>query len=451
VSGLRVAVVGGGLSGLSAAVALADAGASVALFEARPRLGGATFSTRRAGLEVDNGQHVFLRGCQAYRGFLRRLGVAGRVVLQPRLAVPVLAPGARCAWLRRHPLPAPLHLAPSLLGYRHLPLRERLRAARVLRRLGALDSRDARVDATRLGDWLAQQPGASPALEGLLDLLLRPTLNVAAGDASLAQAAFVLRTGFLSEPDFADVGWSAVPLAQLHAEPAAALLRAAGAALHLRAPVERIECAAGAKPALWLRGARVEADAVVLAADHEAAARLLPAAAGIDPAALRRLGRSPIVNLHVVFDRRVTQLDFAAAVGSPVEWLFDRTRSAGLERGQYLALSLSDAGAWLGHPRAELARVFLPALAELLPAARGARVLRFFASCERAATFRQGPGTLALRPGAASAAPGLFLAGAYTDTGWPATMEGAVRSGLAAARKVLARAGRRPAPPAEAA
>jgi uncharacterized protein with NAD-binding domain and iron-sulfur cluster len=86
-----------------------------------------------------------------------------------------------------------------------------------------------------------------------------------------------------------------------------------------------------------------------------------------------------------------------------------------------------------------------------LPAARGARVLRFFASCERAATFRQGPGTLALRPGAASAAPGLFLAGAYTDTGWPATMEGAVRSGLAAARKVLARAGRRPAPPAEAA
>ncbi len=219
----------------------------------------------------------------------------------------------------------------------------------------------------------------------------------------------------------------------------------------MRSPVDELECARNARLALRTRGERLEADAVILATPHEEAAELLPEAAGVDRAGLQRLGRAPIVNLHVIYDRPVMAQPFVAGVDSPLEWIFDRTASSGLARGQYLAISLSAADRFVGRSREELRRVFLPALEALFPAARGAVVERFFVSSEPAATFRQVPGTLALRPGARTAVPGLFLAGAWTDTGWPATMEGAVRSGLAAARQALLGAGRTRALPAEAA
>jgi squalene-associated FAD-dependent desaturase len=433
VKGARVAVVGGGLAGLTAALACADAGARVTLFEARPRLGGATWSTRHRGLEVDNGQHVFLRCCESYLALLARLGVRDRIALQQRLAVPVASPGRPLAWIRRSALPAPAHLARSLLAFHHLPFASRVRAAWSARQIQALDPEDPALDATSLGDWLAARGESDVAIDGLWDLLVRATLNLAAREASLALAVKVLRTGFLDRADAADLGWPTVPLAQLHAEPAAAALRAAGAEVHLRAPVEAIEAKASRAPALRVRGARIEADAVILAAEHDAAARLAPPSAEVDTQALVALGRSPIVNLHVVLDRPVLGLPFLAGFGTPLQWIFERTRAAGVETGQVLAVSLSGADTWLGRSSAELRAVFVPALEALLPAARGARIVDFFTTCEPAATFRQAPGTRALRPSARTAAQGIYLAGAYTATGWPATMEGAVRSGRAAA------------------
>jgi squalene-associated FAD-dependent desaturase len=447
----RVAVIGGGLAGISAALACADAGARVQLFEARPRLGGATWSHTRDGLAVDNGQHVFLRCCTAYRGLLRRLGVEDRVRLQRRLAIPVLAPGAPAAWIRRGRLPAPAHLAGSLLRHHHLPLRERLRIARTTRRLGRLDAADPRVDALRLGDWLAGQGESGEAIDSFWDLLVRPTLNASAREASLALAAFVFQEGLLRAPDAGDVGMALVPLDRVHAEPAAAALAAAGVPVETRAPVEAIEAPPAGFPAVRANGAWLRADAVILATDHESAAPLLPASAQVDRGALARLGRAPILNLHVVFDRAVLPWPFAAAVRSPLQWIFDRTEGAGLGAGQYLVVSLSAAYEWLGRSREELARVFLPAFAALLPAAREARVSRFFATCERAATFAQLPGTARLRPRTRTAHPAFFLAGAWTATGWPATMEGAVRSGLAAARAALLASGASHRLPAEAA
>jgi uncharacterized protein with NAD-binding domain and iron-sulfur cluster len=145
------------------------------------------------------------------------------------------------------------------------------------------------------------------------------------------------------------------------------------------------------------------------------------------------------VNVHVVYDRRVTELPFAAAVDSPVQWLFDKTRTSGLESGQYLAISLSAADSDVDVPTASLRERFLPALEELYPAARDAHVTDFFVTRERRATFRQAPGCGALRPGAATSLPGLVLAGAWTDTGWPDTMEGAVRSGRTAAQELIQR------------
>src|SRR5262245_7361044 len=272
----RVAVVGGGLAGIAAALRCADAGARVALVEARPRLGGATWSTQHAGLAVDNGQHVFLRCCTAYRGLLERLGVSDLAPIQRRLAIPVLAPGAPAPWIRASALPAPAHLAGSLLRFHHLSLRERLRAARSARALGCVDAADPATDAQDLGAWLAARGESPAAVDAFWDLLVRPTVNAPAREASLALAAFVFQEGLLGRAGAGDVGVSAVTLDRLHAEPAAAALAKAGVEVRLRAPVDAVEAPVGAAPALRLGGARIEADALIVATEHEPAARILP-------------------------------------------------------------------------------------------------------------------------------------------------------------------------------
>lgn len=434
----HVAVVGGGLAGLQAAIACADLGARVSLFEARPRLGGATWSTRKRGLHVDNGQHVFMRCCSAYRAFLERLGVGGRVWLQDRLAVPVVAPGGRRASIRRHRLPAPAHLAPSLLAFDLLPLATRLRVARAASRFASLDPLDERLDGVALGGWLAEVGAGDPACLAFFDLLIRPTLNVPAAEASLALAAKVMRTGFLDRADAADIGFARVPFQELHADPAARVLARAGARVALRAPVDEIRCAADGV-VLEVRGTAVVADAVILATPPEDAARLAPALAEVDGEGLRGLGRSPIVNLHVWFDRQVLDEPFLAGWNTPLQWVFDRTEAAGADRGQVLTVSLSAAEEWIGQPSRALRAHFEPAFRALLPAARNAEVLDFFAVSEPAATFRQVAGSRRLRPGNATRHPAVYLAGAFTDTGWPATMESAVRSGSEAARAACGR------------
>ena len=182
-----------------------------------------------------------------------------------------------------------------------------------------------------------------------------------------------------------------------------------------------------------------ESAGVVLAVPAETAAALIPDGALPRPAStLQALGQSPIVNVHVHYDRTVLDEPFVAGVGTPVQWMFDRTGPSGTAAGQYLALSLSAADEYVDRSVSDLRGQFLPAIERLLPRARQARVLDFFVTRERAATFRPAPGTAALRPGPVTRLPGLFLAGAWTATGWPATMEGAVRSGVAAADAALA-------------
>lgn len=443
----EILVIGGGLAGIRAAVACADAGLGVTLLEARSRLGGATWTLRRDGLALDNGQHVFLRCCTAYRAFLDRLGVADRVTLQSRLDVPVAAPGGPLCRIRRHPLPSPAHLAPSLLGFAHLGLVERLRAGLAAQRLGALDLDDPALDEISLGEWLRARGASDRSVDLFWDLLVRPTVNLPAREASLGLATKVFQTGLLGDPDAADVGWATVPLDRLHAEPARALLAELGVEVLTGACVDRIEVARGGRRVVALRGRRIEADAVILAVPHEPAADLLPADASLAAAPLRALGRTAIVNLYVGLDRRVLDEPFLAAVHSPLQWVFDRTESSGVRAGQLLAISLSAADELLPLSTSALAERFLPELARLLPAAKHAAITHFSAVREPAATFRQAPGSRRLRPRPGRIGEGLAIAGAWTDTGWPATMEGAVRSGLAAAQAVIGarRAARRPA------
>ncbi|RDI53390.1 hydroxysqualene dehydroxylase [Nocardia mexicana] len=503
----RVVVVGGGLAGITAALGCADAGHRVHLVESRPWLGGLTYSFDRGGLRVDNGQHVFLRCCTRYRALLARLGVERDVNLQSRLDIPVrgllledgtprrrtdldgrtgLAAAAdRIAGdkgplaqtptvagrLQRLPLPAPLHLSWALLRYPWLSTAARIRFVRAALALRAVDVDDPRTDATSFGDWLRAHGQDRAAIESLWELVGIATLNARADDVSLALAATVFQIGLLTHADAADIGWSRVPLGQLHGAAARAALTAAGATVTTRAKVTAIRRASGG----WTvsaEGDTIAADAVVLAVPPAVAEALLPPrSVDLPPNFAAALGSSPIINVHVVYDRRVMTEPFRAGIGTVAQWVFDRTAASGLgpggpdgprstggpsstgapdpwgtpgrethscprglDRGaeQYLAVSVSAADEFVDMPTAELRRLFLPALHRVLPATYSAEVRDFFVTRERHATFRPTPGSARLRPAAHTALPGLYLAGAWTATGWPATMEGAVRSGEAA-------------------
>lgn len=444
----HVVVVGGGLAGLSAAIGCAQAGHRVTVFEGRPRLGGATWSFERNGLVFDNGQHVFLRCCTAYRGFLARLGTEDRAVLQHRLAIPVLRPDPgggepRIAWIRRNRLPAPAHLAGSLARYRHLKPGERARVGRAVLALRRLNLDDPGLDAETFAAFLARHGQSSGVLGRLWDLITLPTVNLRAEEASLTLGAKVFRTGLLDHADAGDLGWSRVPLSTLHVDPASALLQSLGGSVHLRAKVDAIDLTDGPGPAsatgVLVDGEHVGADAVIIAVPHRAAATLLPEGGFVNPALLERLGVSPIVDVHIVYDGKVTDYPVAAGVDTPVQYLFDKTAAAGRDPadGQVLAVSISGAEAEHGERPEALIERYTGALRRLLPRARSAAVVDAVVSREHEATFRGVPGTARLRPGTETGFERLYLAGAWTDTGWPATMEGAVRSGNRAARHAL--------------
>lgn len=433
-SPVRIGVVGGGLAGMAAALAAADGGAEVLLYERRPVLGGLTSSIRRNGLSFDNGQHVFLRCCTAYRGFIDRIGAADQVFLQPRLDVPVLAPDGSQASIKRVNLPAPLHLAGSLVRYRHLSVRERIGLGRPALALSRLDPDDAALDGVSFGDWLARHGQGDRAVERLWNLIALPTLNVPAAQVSMALATKVFRVGLLDHLDAGDIGWSRVPLAELHGSTPARALEASGVETVLGTAVGAIGRSGSGGFTVFSGSRRDVVDAVIVATPLRVAAAL---GAFDREADLERLGTSPIVNVHLVLDRRVTDLPLAACVDSPIQFVFDRTASSGVRSGQCLAISLSAADAYISLGSSELAGTFLEALRRLFPDARSAQLVDAVVTRERAATFRATPGTRAFRPQTSTGTPGMYLAGAWCDTGWPATMEGAVRAGQQAVSQAL--------------
>ena len=497
------------MAGLSVALCAADAGMRVTLLERRHRLGGATWSFERNGVWYDNGQHVFMRCFESYRWFLERIGSAHKVFLQSRLDVPVLrvespasaeiptssaiptssensespanpaSPATPASIvkgsIRRTASPAPLHLMRSLLHYPHMTGRERINAARTvlaLRKLDPekrlLDSKTAavlqsetrtepqkgnatlQIDDATFGQWLRSRGESENAIRSLWNLITLPTANLPADQVSLRLAAKIFVTGLLTDNSAGDIGWSAVPLSELHADAASAALRSLGAEVRTKAAVEKITT-----DPLGVRcdGEPLLADAVVAAVPHTAA-DILPEGSVKHQDRLSELGESPIINVHLVYDQPVTDLPLAAALGSEAQFVFDRTAAAKLsgnsEEGsqggtgqgsQCLGISLSAADEYLSWSPAELIEHMTAEVAKLFPKARGRQPRDAMVTREVSATFRGVPGTASLRPPAETNHPGLFVAGAWTDTGWPATMEGAVRSGVAAADLALQYAG----------
>ncbi|HWE57508.1 MAG TPA: hydroxysqualene dehydroxylase HpnE [Acidimicrobiales bacterium] len=438
--GRRVVVIGGGLAGLTAALDCADMGGQVTLLERRSRLGGLTWSFEHDGLTMDNGQHVYLACCQAYRGFLDRIGASGDVEPARPLDIPVVAPGPGrpvVGRLRRRRLPVPLHLAGSLMSYRHLGRSDRLGLGRALAGLYRLRLDDPRLDDITFGQWLAEHGQSPAAVSAVWDLITVPTVNLPAAEASLASAAKVFKTGVLGAPGAADMGWSRVPLGRLHGERAAVALSRSGVTVRTGEKVETVrQDAAG-----WTVGTRsgsIDTDAVVMAVAHEEATELVPPGSVGNQSRWPDLGSSAVVDVHLVFDRQVTSWPVMAGHRSDIQWVFDRTDPSGLSDrqpgAQYLAVSLSAADHLISERPQDLITSTVGALAALLPEVPSARLISSLVTKERRATFRAAPGTAGARPAPETNLPGLVLAGAWTDTGWPATMEGAVLSGRAAAR-----------------
>ena len=464
----RVAIIGGGLAGITSAIALRDAGVEVTLLESRPWLGGAASSFTRDEIVIDTGQHVFLRCCSYYQELLARLGVTGSVTIQDRFDVTVLSPEAGPARLRRSSLPSPLHLSRALLSYPLLSLAERAKVGRAALAFRLADPRSPGLDNHRLGAWLARRGQDEGARRRLWDLFIVSALNIDGDEASVPLAATVIKTALLGRNDAADIGIATVPLGQLHSAAPADLLARIGADVRYGARVASVGRLEGGGFRVVLTEGRtgsysaaegfavdeasgaeassIITDAVIMAVPSGQAARLGATAGLSEAAAWDRLGSSPIVNVHVIYDRPVTSLPFVAAVDSPVQWVFDKTMQAGVRAGQYLAVSLSAADRYVDMPTAALRELFLPALEQLFPAAADARIIDFFVTRERRATFRQEPGSGSLRPGAATSVPGLALAGSWTDTGWPDTMEGAVRSGQNAAQVLIRELSSLPSP-----
>jgi squalene-associated FAD-dependent desaturase len=428
-------VCGGGLAGIAAAVESAGLGAEVTLVERRPFLGGKAFSfiDPDTGREVDNGQHVFLGCCPAYMGLLRLLGTLRHTSLQRRLDAPVRDRAGRTGALRAAPAPAPLHLGLSFAAYPHLSGAEKGAALRALAALAAIPERRRReIDDVSFADWLAERGQSPGAVRRFWDLIVLPTCNDRSDRVSAALAAFVFQRGFLRTARGSAIGWSRVGLTRLVDPAARDFLRARGGRVIAGVAVAE----AGPGGVALADGASLPADAVVLALPPGRARAVAPAALAEDPA----LGVSPIVNVHVWYDRPVMDEPFTAIVDSPAQWIFNRTAMGGGDgSSHHLAVSISGAREEVEMPRAELAESMRAELEHLLPRARSARALATAVVKEPQATFAAAPGQAARRPGAATPLERVALAGAWTDTGWPATMEGAVRSGITAARHALKR------------
>ncbi|MCL8207549.1 MAG: hydroxysqualene dehydroxylase HpnE [Actinomycetia bacterium] len=427
----RAVVVGGGWAGLSAAWTLAHTGWAVVLLERRPVLGGRAFSfwDPRAERVLDNGQHVLLGACTAVRSWLRSLGLDAAIRFEPRLDLPVFADGF---WGRLYsrPWPGGLHLLAALAGYRLLTPRERLALGRAARGL----ARPA-PDAMSFRTWLLDHGQSPHAIDRFWDLVVTAVLNCRADEASAALATQAFRLGLLRGAEPARLGFFRWPLGQV-AHRIGKALEGAGIRIRLGTAVKAVRAVTPASVQVLLDdGTELHADAAVLAVPPDRIGALVETA---EPAKhWQSLGWSPIVNVYLLYDRPVDAPPvFALADGEGSAFVFDRDHLLGAPPGRdgsLLAVSLSAARSWLGRPAAQLAVSVAEGVARAIPAAQAARLVYWRVVWQRRATFWARPGCETIRPVDPRWHPSVVVAGDWTGTGWPASLESAVRSGQAAA------------------
>jgi squalene-associated FAD-dependent desaturase len=487
-----VAVAGGGLAGLAAACALADIGFRVSLFERRPYLGGRASSYEHPGTGevVDNCQHVLFRLCTNLIEFYERIGVANQIRWFDEMNF--IEPGGRISVLKSSLLPAPMHTAPTFLAFPFLTAADKIAISRALLPLTLTVQRDT---GESFQSWLDRHGQTANAVARFWRPILISALSEELDRISISAAAQVVRESMKS-PEAREMGVPTVPLTELY-NAAGDYIRARGGVLHFRQPVEGF-AADSSGVQLGLRGQNENGtaggglpsnseedeclafDYLVLALPFDALDRVLPDAAESAPIReqISHFENSPITGVHLWFDRQISDLDHAVLLDRTIQWMFHKSRlqpmrslaaaeerTAGAEaqpdrgesiaaleglrppnavEGSYIELVISSSKALIEKSRAEIVELALGEVREFFPAAREATLVKSTVVKELNATYSPRPGIDAHRPVAATAWPRVFLAGDWTATGWPATMEGAVRSGYLAAEAIARAVGRTP-------
>ena len=443
----HVVVVGGGLGGLAAVSALVDRGLRLTLLESRPRLGGraSSFTDPRTGEMVDNCQHISMACCTNLADFCRRVGVADLYRRDP--AVTFLSPENRISRLQAGIGPAPFHLAGSFVKANYLNWNDKLRVAYGMACLAR--NHDARPGEP-FSDWLLRHGQNVRTINLFWATVLVSALNERLEQMDFDHARRVFVDGFLINRSGYQMELPIAPLGELYGSRLETWLRDHGVEVRLTTGVRDVDCGDDATlQGVTLRtGEKIPADFVVLAVSYDRVAGMfnqatqarMPALAG-----LRCLESSPITGIHLWFDRPVCPFDHVVTPGRFIHWVFNHTAiqgreattSEGADKGQYLQIVISAAYDLLAMDKAAIRDAVLADLAEMWPAVREASLTRWWVVTEHGATFAVRPGVDAYRPAQRTPIDGLFLAGDFTDTGWPATMEGAVRSGYLAAQGIL--------------
>jgi len=427
----KVIVIGGGLAGLASAGAVGSAGFTVELFEARGFLGGrATSFPAIAGDEdselIDNCQHVLLGCCVNLMDFYNRLGVADRIHFFDQYYF--LEPGGRMSVLRSGGLPAPLHLTGSFLRMRCLGYSDKLGIARAMAALMRERKRRKDLDEITMLDWLLQKRQTPRAIERFWRQVLVSAINEELDRMAAVHGFQVFWLGMLARADAYRMGIPEVPLRELYSSKA--WRRQGDVRIRERTPVERIVIHDGQASGVRAAGETYTADYYVCAVPFERLGALAPEL----EVQTERFEHSPITGIHLWFDRTVTELPHAALLDRTIQWMFNK------HEGRYLQFVVSASRDLVQQSRAEVIELVLGEAQEFFPLIRGAKVERAHVMKELRATYSAPPGMEAMRPATITKVGRVFLAGDWTRSGWPATMEGAVRSGYLAAEAVPAAA-----------
>jgi zeta-carotene desaturase len=425
----RVLIAGGGLAGLSAAAALGSAGFEVDLFEARAFLGGRatsyTLPSAEGGEVIDNCQHVLMACFTNLLNLYDRLGVRDRIQFFREFRF--LEPGGRVSLLRAGSLPAPMHFLGSFAGLHFLGALDKIAVARGLRAIEREHGRRRDLDRITMLDWLREKHQTPRAISRFWQQVLVSAINEELDRMAAGHGFQVFWQGFLARPDAYRMGLAAVPLGELYAAHGLA-----NTALHLRTPVDCFSIEGGRVAHAVAGGEPQAADYYVCALPFERVPAIAPSV-DLDVSGFEH---SPITGIHLWFDRPVMEIPHATLLDRTIQWAFNKGE------GRYVQLVVSASRRLLPLSREAIIELALGELCEFFPAARQARLVKAHVVKEVRATFSARPGMDALRPPARTAIPNLFLAGDWTRTGWPATMEGAVRSGYLAAEAVAEAAGR---------
>jgi squalene-associated FAD-dependent desaturase len=437
----RVAVVGGGLAGLAAGCALAESGFRVTLFERRPYLGGRASSYQHPGTGevVDNCQHVLLGCCTNLIQFYERLGVEDKIRWYDRLTF--LEPGGRASVIEPTKLPAPLHNTVAFLRADCLNFSDKLSIAIAMAAIAPAMPRDS---GESFLTWLRRHQQTEQAIERFWKPVLVSALNEELDRVSVPYAAQVVRESFLKSAAAGRMGVPTVPLTDLYSV-AGDYITARGGEIRVRSGVESFSNWPDIVK-LLVSGEESTFDFVVFAVSFDVMSRILPQTPAAEPLRqlLARFETSPITGVHLWFDRQVTDLDHAVLLDRTVQWMFHKSKLLKRnenEKGSYVELVVSSSKTLVEKSRAEIIELALAELREFLPGARGANLVKSTVIKEVHATYSPRPGVDAFRPRPETVWPRVFLAGDWTATGWPATMEGAVRSGYMAAESVARVAG----------